>query len=455
VVRRFKSAVSLAQQPERVVLAGFTHKGPERRGRSTPAVSDESLDELVQLAVSAGAEVQARMTQSREAADAATLIGSGKVRELADLVTASQADSVIFDCDLSPTQQRNLENGLGVKVLTRTQLILDIFASRARTREGRLQVELAQLKYLMPRLTGQGVALSRLGGGIGTRGPGETKLETDRRRIARRIRKIEGDIEAVRTGRALHRAKRQSVPLPLIAMAGYTNAGKSTLFNRLTGSEVLADARMFATLDPTIRLVPLPSKRRALLSDTVGFIRNLPATLVQAFRATLEEVNEASLILHVVDCSSEHAREHTMHVLEVLTEIGAGHTPQLLVLNKADRLGPDGPGDLNVLAQRILGQLHRDDTQQPIRAALVSARTGEGSEGLLSLIDTALPFDTVRTERFKIPLAAGADIALLHSSARVLREDYDELTCEVEAEVPESIRRKLARYVVSTDTVRN
>jgi GTP-binding protein HflX len=430
-------------------------------------LADESLDELVQLAVSAGADVQARLLQSREAADAATLIGSGKVHELADLVAASQADSVIFDCDLSPTQQRNLEKALGVKVLTRTQLILDIFASRARTREGRLQVELAQLKYLLPRLTGHGAAMSRLGGGIGTRGPGETKLETDRRRIARRIKKIEVDIEGVRTGRALHRAKRQSVPLPLIAMAGYTNAGKSTLFNRLTGSDVVTDARMFATLDPTIRILPLPSKRKALLSDTVGFIRNLPATLVQAFRATLEEVTQSSLILHVVDCSSEHARDHATHVLEVLAEIGAGETPQLLVLNKADRIDADikadGREDVSALARRILGQHSLSqhsggDSNQPggdVRAALVSARTGEGSERLLSLIDAALPFDTVRTERFLIPLAAGADIALLHSSARVIHENYNETSCEVEAEVPESIRRKLARYVVVTDTARN
>ncbi len=410
--------------------------------------AEESLDELVQLAVSAGAEVQARVLQSRETTDAATLIGSGKVRELADLVSATQADSVIFDSDLSPTQQRNLENQLGVKVLTRTQLILDIFASRARTREGRLQVEFAQLKYLLPRLTGKGTSLSRLGGGIGTRGPGETKLETDRRRIARRIRKIENDIEAVRTGRAVHRAQRQSVPLPLIAMAGYTNAGKSSLFNRLTGSEVLADARMFATLDPTIRILPLPSKRKALLSDTVGFIRNLPATLVQAFRATLEEVTEAALILHVVDCSAEHARDHAIRVVEVLAEIGAGETPQVLVLNKADLLGPDRE-EVSVLAQRILGQPAEGESKRPAGAVLVSASTGEGIERLLSLVDATLTFDTVKLERFEIPLTAAPEIALLHRSSRVISERYHELTCEIEAEVPESIRHKLAQYVIT------
>lgn len=428
--------------------------------------ASESLDELAQLAVSAGAEVRAQLLQSRETADAATLIGSGKVRELAELAAAAEADSVIFDCDLSPTQQRNLEEQLQVKVLTRTQLILDIFASRARTREGRLQVELAQLKYLLPRLTGKGTSLSRLGGGIGTRGPGETKLETDRRRIAKRIRKIEEDIENVRTGRALHRAQRQSVPLPLIAMAGYTNAGKSSLFNRLTGAAVLADARMFATLDPTVRILALPSKRKVLLSDTVGFIQNLPATLVEAFRATLEEVNEAALILHVVDCAAEHAREHAMHVLEVLAEIGAGETPQVLVLNKADLLPPDHE-DVAVLAQRILGTQaldahapeHAPDIpakphSPALGAALVSARTGEGLDRLFSLIDSALAFDNVRKEQFRIPLAAGAAIALLHSSARVLSEHYSDVVCEIEAEVPESIRRKLARYAVK-NTNRN
>jgi GTP-binding protein HflX len=418
--------------------------------------AEDSLEELSELAVSAGADVQGRLLQTRAAADPATLIGSGKVQELAELVAASRAESVIFDFDLSPTQQRNLENKLDVKVLTRTQLILDIFAGRARTREGRLQVELAQLKYLLPRLTGQGGALSRLGGGIGTRGPGETKLETDRRRIARRIRKIEEDIEAVRTGRALHRAQRESVPLPLIALAGYTNAGKSSLFNRLTGAEVLADARMFATLDPTVRVLPLPSRRRALLSDTVGFIRNLPTTLVQAFHATLEEVTQAALILHVVDCSAGSAREHAEHVMEVLGEIGAGETPQLLVLNKADRLGTVRE-DVEVLAHRVMDRhpAVKEDVKSghhyppAAGSALVSARTGEGIEKLLSLVDGALQFDTVKKERFHIPLTAPADIAMLHRQARVICESYTDNAAEIEAEAPESVRRKLAAYVVS------
>ena len=245
--------------------------------------------------------------QTRPAPEAATLIGQGKVEELAAAVVSGAADVVIFDQDLSPTQQRNLEKALDTKVIDRTQLILDIFASRARTREGRLQVELAQLNYLLPRLAGRGVQMSRLGGGIGTRGPGETQLETDRRRIAKRIKKVEDELEGVRAGRALHRRRRSAVPLATLALAGYTNAGKSTLFNRLTRAGVLADAKMFATLDPTVRPLVLPSRRRVLMSDTVGFIRNLPTTLVKAFRATLEEVNEAALILHVVDASSPAA----------------------------------------------------------------------------------------------------------------------------------------------------
>lgn len=258
-----------------------------RAGSSSPFDAEESLDELAELAASAGAVVIDRVLQTRAAPEAATLIGSGKVQEIAATVKSSAVDVVIIERDLSPTQQRNLEKLLDARVIDRTQLILDIFATRARTREGRLQVELAQLNYLLPRLSGRGVEMSRLGGGIGTRGPGETQLETDRRRIARRIRKIEEELEGVRTGRALHRKQRSTVPLPVLALVGYTNAGKSTLFNALTRAGVLADAKMFATLDPTVRTLTLPSKRRVLIGDTVGFIRSLPTTLVKAFRATL------------------------------------------------------------------------------------------------------------------------------------------------------------------------
>jgi GTPase len=379
------------------------------------------------------------MLQTRQAPEAATLIGYGKVQELAQLAQSLDADLVIFDRDLTPTQQRNLEKELHRRVIDRTQLILDIFARRARTREGRLQVELAQLSYLLPRLTGHGAEMSRQGGGIGTRGPGETQLETDRRRIHRRIRKIEEDLENVRAGRALHRRKRQSVPLPTIALVGYTNAGKSTLFNRITDAGVLADARMFATLDPTVRPLTLPSRRRALLSDTVGFIGNLPTTLVKAFRATLEEVREATLILHVVDASAPHADAQTGHVLKVLSEIDAAAIPQLLVLNKVDRLPATGL-DIEAMRLRLLGSA---ETAASARAVAISALTGQGLDQMLATIDTVLPFDPLVRTHLRLPSSDGARIAMVHDLGRVLETRYDGDSCEMEVEIPESLKRRL------------
>ena len=436
-----------APERERALLVGLDLKG--RAGGRTDASghadysAEESLQELATLAESAGATVFDRVLQMRERPEAATLIGSGKVEEISQRARAGNADLVIFDHDLTPTQQRNLERTLDCKVLDRTALILDIFARRARTREGQLQVELAQLSYLLPRLAGRGIEMSRLGGGIGTRGPGETQIETDRRRIAGRLRKVEKELDRVRSGRAIQRRQRQGVPLATAAMAGYTNAGKSTLFNRITGAGVPADARMFATLDPTVRSIALPSRRRILMSDTVGFIRNLPVDLVKAFRATLEEVTEASLILHVIDVSSPHAEQQIAQVLKVLSEIGAGATPQLLVLNKVD-LTPEAQADPEAIRSRMMAGV---ESKPETHAVAVSAKTGQGIDRLLAAMDEFLPLDPVTRVTFRIPAGDGAAINLVHELGRVREMRYEGEDCVLDAEVPQSLRNRLSAFV--------
>src|SRR6202167_3997401 len=326
---------------ERVLLVGVgLKKAPRGRAGDPTAAGRDSLEELQELAESAGAKIEGTLLQVRDALDPATLVGRGKLEEIRIEADMRHAPLVIVDHALTPGQLRNFEKGVGRRVIDRTQLILDIFATHARTREGQLQVELAQLNYLLPRLTGRGEELSRLGGGIGTRGPGEQKLETDRRRIRDRASKIKEAIETVRRQRTTRRRSRRAVPLGMIALVGYTNAGKSTLFNALVRADVLVSSKMFATLDPTVRGLRLPSGRRVLFSDTVGFIRDLPPGLMAAFKATLEEVQEAALILHVTDVSNPAHAEQDAEVEKVLTELGVADRPRLRVLNKIDRLTP-------------------------------------------------------------------------------------------------------------------
>src|ERR687897_796101 len=319
---------------ERAALVGLALR------RSKKLDAEHSMDELAGLAEAAGATVVLRMIQERPTPDPATFIGSGKLDDLASECARFAADVVIFDNELSPAQLRHIEERLDRKVIDRTQLILDIFARRARTREGKWQVELAQLKYMLPRLAGSGTALSRLGGGIGTRGPGETKLETDRRRIRQRIHAISEEIDSIRKRRRHSRARRQKASVPLVALVGYTNAGKTTLFNLLTNESAEASDALFVTLDPLVRQVSLPDKRRLLMSDTVGFIERLPHTLVAAFRATLEQVAEADLVLHVIDAASPERDGHIEAVRRVLEEVGAANVATMDVFNKCDLVEP-------------------------------------------------------------------------------------------------------------------
>ena len=403
-----------------------------------PFDAEESLDELKELATSAGANIVGTLLQRRDRPDPATLIGSGKVEELQGIVASSGAELVIFDHDLTPSQLRNLERKLSARVLDRTQLILDIFARHARTREGQLQVELAQLEYMLPRLAGRGIEMSQLGGGIGTRGPGETKLETDRRKIYRRIRHVKQQLEDVRRIRQQQRQRRESVPVEVVALVGYTNAGKSTLFNRLTNAGVYASSRMFATLDPTLRGLRLPSKREVLLSDTVGFIRNLPHTLVSAFRATLEEVQRASLLLHVTDATSPTAHEQMAQVESVLRELEVGSKPRLLVMNKIDLLPPEKRDAIT-------------DTESTVH---ISAATGLRMDALLEAMDRHLQRDPIQKARLRVPQSEGKALAMLEGHSRIAKREYLDGAVELEVEAPESLLRKLSQFLVKASHAR-
>ena len=385
-----------SQQPEKAVLVcvDFDQYDP-----------DSSLDELEELAKTAGAEVVARMTQKRDKPDNATYLGSGKLEELKTFCDDNEVDLLIFDAELTPSQTRNIEDETGVRVVDRTTLILDIFAGRAVSGEGKLQVELAQLKYSLPRLTGKGVQLSRLGGGIGTRGPGETKLENDRRHIRRRISALEEQLEGLEKRRGNLRSRRAKDGVQTVAIVGYTNAGKSTLMNTLTEAGVLAEDKLFATLDPTSRGLDLPDGRRVMLIDTVGLIRRLPHHLVEAFKSTLEEAASATVILNVCDASSDECAEHLRVTADLLTELGCMNKPIISVMNKCDLI--DSAGDLPTVGKSVM----------------ISAKNGVGLDKLLAEIAAALP-PTRRQAKLILPYSKSAVAARFRTEGKVLCEDY-------------------------------
>ncbi|MHB1432641.1 MAG: GTPase HflX [Streptosporangiaceae bacterium] len=421
---------------ERVVLLGVWTDG-------TLAMAENSLRELAQLAQTAGSVVLDGLIQRRGRPDASTYVGAGKAAELADLVRSTGADTVICDGELTPGQLRKLEGVVKVKVIDRTALILDIFAQHARSKEGKAQVELAQMQYMLPRLRGWGESLSRQaggrvagGGGIGTRGPGETKIETDRRRIRARMAKLRREIDEMAVGREVQRGQRRRRSVPSVAIAGYTNAGKSSLLNRLTGAHVLVDNSLFATLDPAVRRMTLPAGPQCTLTDTVGFVRHLPHQLVEAFRSTLEEVGQADLILHVVDASDAEPRSQIAAVRQVLSEVGAGQVTELVVFNKADAADP-----------LELEALRREEP----RSVVVSARTGAGLPELLAEIERLLPKLSEQVQ-VVVPYARGDLLARAHQEGEVLREEHTETGTVLLARVPPGLAAELDRCVTAVGT---
>lgn len=406
ILEKQSGSSSLAQSAERAILVGMEYGGGVS---SIGWTAEDSLEELKQLADTAGAQVVAKFLQKRPKPDPAFFIGKGKVQELALYVQQENVDLCIFDDELSPAQQRNIEQAMGVRVLDRTALILDIFAQRARTNEGKLQVELAQLQYTLPRIMGKGLSLSRLGGGIGTRGPGETKLEVDRRRIRDRIAYIKECIGKVKSVRTLHRAGRSKASVPTVSLVGYTNAGKSTLLNTLTNSDIYAKDQLFATLDPTTRQLELPHKQQAILTDTVGFIQRLPHQLVAAFQSTLEEVVEADVLLHVIDVSHELYKEQSSAVYQVLDELGARDKTIITVYNKIDKL-PEDSGLPDRLAKEE-------------NSVCISAKSGVNLDVLLELIAENLKLKAVEAS-FLIPYSDSAAAARLHEAGTVLEQEY-------------------------------
>ncbi len=416
---------STASAPERAVLVGADL--PHAR---IPVA--DTLLELDRLADTAGLVTVARTTQPMRRVHPATFVGAGKVNEVRELVGAERADVVVFDDSLTPAQQRNLQKALGCKVIDRSALILDIFAQRARSLEGKLQVELAQLQYLLPRLTRQWTHLSRQrGGGVGTRGPGETQLEVDRRRVRERIAQLRRRLAGVERTRRLHRAERQATPTPTVALVGYTNAGKSTLMNALTRAGVLVEDRLFATLDPTVRRLRLPEGLTVLLGDTVGFIHKLPHQLVEAFKSTLEQVRTADVLLHVVDASHPTWREQVRVTEEVLAEIGAGEVPAIAVMNKADLLRAG--------RRPAAGR----------GAVWVSARTGTGLPALLARIEHALDAGLARV-RCELPSDRGDVVAWLRRTGRVVEEYYRDGIVTVTALVPPKVAGRLHKEFPDT-----